>query len=196
MAKITNIAGTALPVAGNEIDTDRIIPARFMKCVTFDGLGKYAFYDERFDLDGKSKGHVFDLPDYRGGSILLANKNFGCGSSREHAPQALQKYGVTAVIAESFAEIFHGNCTSLGIPAVQVSESDSKELFSIAESDPKAVFELDIAASTITAAGKTFSFTMPESFKNALLSGDWDSTSMLLRNAEMVDKVAGSLLYI
>src|ERR1041384_1109456 len=120
LEQITKISGTAVQVPGNDIDTDRIIPARFMKCVTFDGLGEYLFYDVRFDKAGKAKGHPLDDPRHKGASILISGRNFGCGSSREHAPQALQKFGINAVLAESFAEIFAGNCTTLEIPCVQL----------------------------------------------------------------------------
>jgi 3-isopropylmalate/(R)-2-methylmalate dehydratase small subunit len=121
LEKIAKIEGKGVYVTGNDIDTDRVIPARFMKCVTFDGLGEYLFYDVRFNKDGSSKGHPLDNPKHKGATILLSGANFGCGSSREHAPQALQKFGMRAVIAESFAEIFAGNCTSLGIPCIELS---------------------------------------------------------------------------
>src|SRR5690606_14986619 len=118
LPKIVKVQGRGVYVPGDDIDTDRIIPARFMKCVTFDGLGAYAFYDARFDEQGNSKGHPLDDPRFRGATILLSNSNFGCGSSREHAPQALSKFGIRAIIAESFAEIFFGNATTLGMPCV------------------------------------------------------------------------------
>ena len=125
---ISKIHGKAVYVKGNDIDTDRIIPARFLKCVTFDELGPALFFDERFDANGRSKGHVLDQPEHKGASVLISDANFGCGSSREHAPQALQKFGINAVIAESFAEIFHGNCTTLGIPCVIMQKEDRARL--------------------------------------------------------------------
>ena len=120
IVKITNIRGTALPMRGNDIDTDRIIPARYLKEVTFARMGDYPFFDERFDAAGKTKDHVFNDPEYRGASILFVNKNFGCGSSREHAPQALYRFGLKAIVGESFAAIFAGNCTIMGVPTVTV----------------------------------------------------------------------------
>src|SRR5260370_37104332 len=124
LENITKIEGPGVHVPGNDIDTDRIIPARFMKCVTFDGLGEYLFYDMRFDKEKKPKNHPLNDPRHKGAVILLSGQNFGCGSSREHAPQALQKFGMKAVIAESFAEIFAGNCTTLGMPWVQLPATD------------------------------------------------------------------------
>ncbi len=122
--KRNQVTGTGIPVSGNDIDTDRIIPARFMKCVTFEGLEQYVFYDVRFDAEGQPKAHPYNEARYQGGSVLIVNKNFGCGSSREHAPQALMRFGMRVVIGESFAEIFAGNCTALGIPAVTASAED------------------------------------------------------------------------
>ncbi len=119
--KITKVQGTAVYVSGDDIDTDRIIPARFMKCVTFDGLGQYAFYDVRFDENGNSKDHPMDKAEHKEATILISGKNFGCGSSREHAPQSLYHWGIRAIIAESYAEIFFGNCTMLGIPCITLS---------------------------------------------------------------------------
>ncbi len=126
MSKINQIEGKAVPVEGNDIDTDRIIPARYLKEITFTNMGKYPFYDERFDAEGKPKGHPFDLPQFQGAHLLFVNQNFGCGSSREHAPQALMRWGVRAVVGESFAEIFAGNCTMLGIPTATSARPRSK----------------------------------------------------------------------
>ena len=126
--RISKISGKGVYVKGNDIDTDRIIPARFLKCVTFDELGPALFYDVRFDSDGSSLNHPLDAPQHAGAEILISDANFGCGSSREHAPQAIQKFGLKAVIAESFAEIFHGNCTTLGIPCVVMDKQDRARL--------------------------------------------------------------------
>src|SRR3954463_1426600 len=137
LAKITSISGRAVNVPGNDIDTDRIIPARFMKCVTFDGLGEYLFYDVRKNADGSDKPHPLNDPRFKGATILLAGANFGCGSSREHAPQALQKYGFKRVIAENFAEIFFGNCIPLGMPCATASRVDIARIASAVEKNPK-----------------------------------------------------------
>ena len=124
LAKISSVSGRAVHVPGNDIDTDRIIPARFMKCVTFDGLGEFLFHDVRKNADGTDKPHPLNDPRFKGATLLLSGANFGCGSSREHAPQAIQKHGFRAVIAENFAEIFFGNCTTLGIPCATASRAD------------------------------------------------------------------------
>src|SRR6266446_4388216 len=137
LIRITTISGRPIPLRGNDMDTDRIIPARFMKAVTFDGIGQYAFYDVRFDADGRPKGHVLDDPRYRakGPRVAIVNKNFGCGSSREHAPQALLRWGIKALVGESFADIFFGNCVALGIPCVTASEHDVRALTATVEND-------------------------------------------------------------
>src|SRR3989338_1893157 len=134
--KLEIIEGKGIPIQGNDIDTDRIIPARFMKCVTFEGLGKYAFYDERFDENGNKKKHSFNEEKFLKGSILIVNKNFGCGSSREHAPQALQKFGIKAIIGESFAEIFASNCAVMGIPTVTAPYDAIENLMMFVEEKP------------------------------------------------------------
>src|SRR5438876_2530381 len=144
LAIITSITGRAVNVPGNDIDTDRIIPARFMKCVTFDGLGEYAFYDVRKNADGSDKPHPLNDPRFKGASILLSGANFGCGSSREHAPQALYRFGFRAVIAESFAEIFFGNCTTLGIPCVVAAPADIRALADEIERVPNLEVTVDL----------------------------------------------------
>jgi 3-isopropylmalate/(R)-2-methylmalate dehydratase small subunit len=138
LEKITRVAGRAVNVPGNDIDTDRIIPARFMKCVTFDGLGEFLFYDMRKNADGSDKPHPLNDPRFKGATILLSGMNFGCGSSREHAPQALQKYGIRAVIAEGFAEIFHGNSTTLGMPCVTASREDIEQIAAASRPTPRS----------------------------------------------------------
>ena len=197
VTKISKVSGTAIPVRGNDIDTDRIVPARYLKEVTFARMGEYPFYDERFDAEGKPKPHPFNDAKYRGASILFVNKNFGCGSSREHAPQALCRFGIQAIVGESFAAIFAGNCVIMGIPAVTVGEREMAELMKLAESDPQANFTLDLEAKTLSCSTERFvSVNIPESSRRALLEGSWDSTSMLLANLHKVRRVADRLPYM
>ncbi len=180
---------------GDDVDTDRVIPARFMKCVTFDGLGEYAFYDERFDAEGAQKAHPMNDPAYKGGEILIAGKNFGCGSSREHAPQALMRFGIRAIIGESFAEIFAGNCTVLGIPVVCAAKADISKLCGLVESDPQITIEIDLKAMRVNAGKISFGITMPDSARLSLIEDLWDTTSLLLANADKTKHVEKSLPY-
>ena len=197
---ITEFTGKGIAIRGNDIDTDRIIPARFMKCVTFEGLGRYAFNDERFDGRGESKGHSFDDSRWQGHSILAVNANFGCGSSREHAPQALKDYGIGALIGESFAEIFAGNCSSLGIPAVMMGAEDIGELQRLVEGEPEAEITIDIEKMRIRAVGESgereWKANMSDAYRMALLDGSWDSTSVLARAFSEIDAVATRLPYV
>ena len=186
LAKVTHITGTGVYVPGSDIDTDRIIPARFMKCVTFDGLGEFAFYDARFDKDGKSTGHPLDNPRFKGASILLSGVNFGCGSSREHAPQALSKFGIKAVIAESFAEIFFGNCTTLGIPCVVAASDDIKTLAAAIEADPALEIRVDVEKQRVFFGANNFTVHIPDAARDALISGKWDAIGELLESKEAV----------
>src|SRR4051812_36517657 len=169
LAKIQQLTGTALYVPGSDIDTDRIIPARFMKCVTFDGLGQYLFYDVRHDEKGAKKGHPLDDPRFAGATILLSNANFGCGSSREHAPQALAKHGIRAVVAESFAEIFFGNSTTLAMPCVSVSHEDLLALARVVEAKPETAVTLDLVAGTVSAGSVTVPGSMKPGARDALV---------------------------
>ena len=194
--KIVEIRGRAIPVPGNDIDTDRIIPARYMKTVTFEGLGKFAFYDARFDADGKQKQHPFNDERFKGAGILLVNKNFGCGSSREHAPQSLLRYGIKAIVGESFAEIFAGNCSMLGIPAVVVSEKDVLELMRSVEKNPNAEIGVNLETQKVSVAGKAFPFSMPESARRSLVSGNWDTVSQLVSAAPEAKKTFEKLPYL
>jgi 3-isopropylmalate/(R)-2-methylmalate dehydratase small subunit len=186
LAKITQVAGRGVYVPGSDIDTDRIIPARFMKCVTFDGLGEFAFYDVRFDKDGKPTGHPLDDPRFKGASILLSGTNFGCGSSREHAPQALYRFGIRAVIAESFAEIFFGNCTTLGIPCVVASTADIKKIADVVAADPKTEIKVDVAGRQVMFGDQSIPVTLPATAHEALTSGKWDPIAELLENKDAV----------
>jgi 3-isopropylmalate/(R)-2-methylmalate dehydratase small subunit len=197
MSKIAKIEGKAIPVEGNDIDTDRIIPARYLKEITFTHMGKYPFMDERVDSQGKSKGHPFDMPQYQGASLLLVNQNFGCGSSREHAPQALMRWGIKAILGESFAEIFAGNCTMLGIPTMTVPQADIQRLQKTVKDNPKALFTVDLDKRILLCDGKEAAkFDIHESKRNALVNGTWDSTGLLLANASKTADIAKKLPYV
>ena len=187
---VAKVTGRPIPLRGNDIDTDRIIPARFMKCVTFDGLGEFAFYDVRKNEDGSDKQHPLNEPRFKGASILLADSNFGCGSSREHAPQALYRFGFRAVIAQSFAEIFFGNCTTLGIPCVIASEADIKALSDAVNADPTLEVTVDVANDQVRYGDKSFHATTAKTAKEALVSGHWDPIGELL---EAKDDVASKM---
>ena len=163
LAKITSVSGRAVNVPGNDIDTDRIIPARFMKCVTFDGLGEFLFYDVRKNLDGTEKSHPLNEARFKGATILLSGANFGCGSSREHAPQAIAKYGFKAVVAENFAEIFFGNSTTLGIPCVTASRDDIAKISAFTEANPQGEVVIDLAKLEARFGGQTVKIAQRES---------------------------------
>ncbi len=193
---IKTIRGRGMVIRGNDIDTDQIIPARFMKVVTFDGLGEYAFFDLRYDESGNKKQHPFNEERYQGAGILIVNRNFGCGSSREHAPQALMRAGIHAVIGESFAEIFGGNCTAMGVPTVVLSGADLLALMKMVESDPALSIEIDLPSSTAKCGGSTFSFEMHPAYRSALIAGSWDSTSVLLSNVEAIKSTAAHIPYL
>ena len=193
--KITKLTGTAAYVPGNDIDTDRIIPARFMKCVTFDGLGEYLFYDVRKNEDGSDKPHPLNDPRFAGATILISNANFGCGSSREHAPQALYRFGFRGVIAESFAEIFFGNCTTLGIPCVTAAAEDTRALGAAIEADPSAEVEIDVDALRVTCGDLSFPVHMPDSAREALIGAQWDPIAELLDGADAVAERVKALGY-
>jgi len=192
---IQKLNGRGVYVKGNDIDTDRIIPARFLKCVTFDELGPALFYDERFDGQGNSKGHVLDKPEYQGAEILITDANFGCGSSREHAPQAIQKFGIKAVIAGSFAEIFQGNCTTLGIPCVTMTDTDRTKLAALVEEEPDADITIDIENLGVTCANNVFNIGMKESTREAFLAASYDPLDTLLVARDNIDRTARRLGY-
>jgi 3-isopropylmalate/(R)-2-methylmalate dehydratase small subunit len=196
IVKITQVSGTAVPIKGNDIDTDRIIPARYLKEATFARMGEYPFFDERFDPSGRKKEHPFNDPEYKGASILFVNQNFGCGSSREHAPQALYRFGINAIVGESFAAIFAGNCTIMGVPAVTVSAAEIETLMRTVENDPRTQFAVDIEKKTITFGTQQIAIDLPETYRSALTSGSWDSTALLRANLDQVKKTAAKLPYI
>jgi 3-isopropylmalate/(R)-2-methylmalate dehydratase small subunit len=193
---VRTVEGTGIVIRGNDIDTDRIIPARFMKCVTFDGLGEYAFYDVRYSEDGSLKEHPMNDPRFKNASILVVNSNFGCGSSREHAPQALVRWGIRGVVGESFAEIFAGNCTAMGIPAVTLSHAEIEEIMSAVENDPTVILKIDITNETVTTDSSTYGFNLSPAFRNSLMAGTWDSTAVLLENLEDIRATANRLPYL
>lgn len=196
LEKITKVTGKAVYVPGDDIDTDRIIPARFMKCITFDGLGEFAFYDVRKNEDGSDKNHPLNDPRHTGASILLTGSNFGCGSSREHAPQALHKAGFRGIVAESYAEIFFGNSITLGIPCFSASRQDIREISAAIEADPDTPVELDVQNRIIRCGGKEYPAELRDSARTPLLSGKWDPIAELLEGAEQVETVARELHYV
>lgn len=193
--KIKKISGKGVYVEGNDIDTDRIIPARFLKCVTFDELGPFLFSDVRFEEDGSSKNHILDSPDYQGASVLISDANFGCGSSREHAPQAIQKFGFKAVIAGSFAEIFHGNCTTLGIPCVMMDGESRLELAASIARDPAAEIIIDLENQQVICANQVYNVSMKQSARDAFLTGEYDPLDKLLTAKSAIDATAKKLGY-
>ncbi len=188
--------GRAVPLRGNDIDTDRIIPARFMKCVTFDGLGEYLFHDVRKNADGSAKQHPLNDPRFQGATILLSGANFGCGSSREHAPQALQKHGFRAVIAESYAEIFFGNCTTLGMPCLGASRADVQKVAAAVAANPAVEITIDLGRSEIRFAGQAIRAVIRDSAREALINGRWDAIGDLLEGVGDVKRVAAGLPYL
>ena len=194
---VPSVSGSAVFIPGADIDTDRIIPARFMKCVTFDGLGEFAFYDVRFDEHGNKTNHPLNDPRFAKASVLVAGVNFGCGSSREHAPQSLRKYGFNGIVAESFAEIFYGNSTTLAMPCVMASASDVAALRDAIEADPDTVLTIDVQGLRVrTSGGLDLPVTMPDSAREALLSGRWDPIQELLDRDAAIDAKAVELGYV
>ena len=195
LEKITKVTGTALSVPGNDIDTDRIIPARFMKCVTFDGLGEFAFYDERVFAKEAGKTHPFEDPARANASILLSGINFGCGSSREHAPQSLYHWGIRGIIAGSYAEIFFGNSITLGIPCMIASDEVRQKLQALIEADSTLEVTLDVENQKIIAGDQTFEASIVESARQALTQGRWDPIAELLQSTDEIKEVSNSLAY-
>jgi 3-isopropylmalate/(R)-2-methylmalate dehydratase small subunit len=191
---VRRVAGTGVPVRGDDVDTDQIIPARFLKSTTWEGLGEYAFYDARRNDDGSRNDHPFN--EYRGASILVVNDNFGCGSSREHAPRALQRWGVDAIVGESFAEIFADNCKSLGIPAATADPETVEELQDFVEANPDAGIELDVAEERVVYDHEEVDVEIDESMREALVQGIWDSTTLMRSNMDAVHETAQSLPYV
>ena len=196
LENITSITGPAVYVPGNDIDTDRIIPARFMKCIVFDGLGEFLFYDVRKNADGSDRPHPLNEARFKRATILLSGANFGCGSSREHAPQAIQKYGFKAVIAENFAEIFLGNCTTLGLPCATASREDIAKIAAVVAQEPTTDVVIDVVKQEVRFAGQTVKAEVRASARDALIHGRWDPIGELIDGLPAVQTTAAKLPYL
>lgn len=184
---IKKITGKGLPLPGNDIDTDRIIPARFLRCVTFDGLGENAFYDERF-LNGQTLNHPMNNQVYKNAKIILTGANFGCGSSREHAPQAIKRAGFEAIVAESFAEIFFGNSSVLGLVCVCLSKEDINQIMKVVEAYPDTNIEINIETKTLKCGNISYSIKINENLHKSLMEGSYDVLAELISNKDKVTK--------
>jgi 3-isopropylmalate/(R)-2-methylmalate dehydratase small subunit len=191
--KISTITSTAIPLTGNDIDTDRIIPARFLRCVTFDGLGANVFEDDRSQLKGT---HPFDLPQFQGANILIVNSNFGCGSSREHAPQALAKWGIQVIVGESFSEIFFGNCVAMGIPCVTANPATTTRLQEILKLHPQTQVTVNLDSLQLQCGDFTAPISMGEGSRQQLTNGTWDACGQLVANAAQIQLTATKLPYV
>jgi 3-isopropylmalate/(R)-2-methylmalate dehydratase small subunit len=196
LKKILEVTGTCVPAAGDDVDTDRIIPARYLKCVTFDGLGEFLFYDVRFDENGQPTNCSLNDARFQGATIMIAGRNFGCGSSREHAPQAIYRSGFRAIVAESFAEIFFGNSTTLSIPCVTVSRHDLDRIREIVESEPKTEMTIDLTKETIRLGRDEFPASVLPSARDALINGRWDPIADLLEARDSVEERVAQLSYM
>ncbi len=193
MSEIKNITARAIPLVGDDIDTDRIIPARFLRCVTFEGLGKEAFKDDRLEAKG---AHPFDAPQYQGASILVVNGNFGCGSSREHAPQSLAKWGIKAIIGESFGEIFSGNCTAIGLLCVTVEASIVSKIQEALKESGDLLVTIDLENLEVSWGQETAPIFLNQGSRQMLMTGTWDSCGQLLKNQAEIKKTASTIPYM
>jgi 3-isopropylmalate/(R)-2-methylmalate dehydratase small subunit len=193
LSPVLKISGRAVPVEGDDIDTDRIIPARYMRCVTFDGLGDFLFRDIRQTPEGKTKNHPIDQARFKGATILVSGMNFGCGSSREHAPQAIVRAGFRAVIAGNFAEIFFGNSTTLGLPCVSAKKEDLQTLTQLVTQEPGTQVEIDLEKLKVTAGKLSFPVTMKASAQQGLVTGRYDAIADLLTNLPKVKSMAATI---
>ena len=194
--KIHRVSGRGLPLPGNNIDTDRIIPARFLRSITFEGLEQHLFEDDRKQLEAAGQRHPVADPRYAGASILLTNANFGCGSSREHAPQAIRRHGIRAVVGESFSEIFFGNSVALGMPCVTGDSATLAALMQIVERDPSVEIAVDLEKMIAAVPGSTYPIALPAAARESFLDGTWDATGLLLENFQEVEAVAKRLPYV
>ena len=192
-SEVKAVVGRGVPLIGNDIDTDRIIPARFLRCVTFDGLGEQVFADDRTQTQGQ---HPFDQPQYQGAKILVVNGNFGCGSSREHAPQAIAKWGIQAIVGESFAEIFFGNCVALGVPCVTAAPEDAKQLQAAIAANPEAEVKVDLEAMQVQCGDLSIAVLMGEGPWQMFTCGTWDACGQLVAQADQIRATAAQLPYI
>lgn len=192
MSSIKTVSGPAVPLVLDDIDTDRIIPARFLRCVVFDGLGEHAFEDDR----KQDPDHPFNKEQFQNAKILVGGRNFGCGSSREHAPQSLMRWGLDTIIAESFAEIFFGNCTGLGVPCVTASRGDLEALAAAVKADPTLEVTVDLESLKATYGEATFAIDIPPAAREALLKGTYDFLAELLANKPAIEKTAETLPYM
>jgi 3-isopropylmalate/(R)-2-methylmalate dehydratase small subunit len=196
MGRITSISGRALPLRGDDVDTDRIMPARFLRSVSFDGLEQHVFEDDRKKGVHPYNRHPFDVAQFQGASILIVNANFGCGSSREHAPQGLYRWGIQAIVGESFAEIFFGNSMMIGMPCVTASREDVQALMDAVEKNPRADVHIDLQAGTCEMEGFRCAVTLPPKVREAFTTGAWDTTGMLLEDFDEVQATAARLPYV
>jgi len=192
MKKIERITGTGIPLLLDDIDTDRIIPARFLRCVTFEGIGEHAFEDDR----QQDPAHPFNQPQFQQAQVLVSGRNFGCGSSREHAPQSLMRWGIQAIVAESYAEIFFGNCVALGVPPVCAQRADLEELATAIEQDPTLSVTVDLPSLEVRYGTRTIRCTIPESAREAFISGQWDFLGQLLDNRPAIGQRMRQLPYL
>jgi 3-isopropylmalate/(R)-2-methylmalate dehydratase small subunit len=194
--EVDYVSGSGVPIRGNDIDTDQIIPARFMKVVTFDGLGEFAFFDLRYEDDDTPKNHPFNEERFQDSSVLVVNANFGCGSSREHAPQALMRWGIDAIVGESFAEIFAGNCLALGIPTVTADSETVEAIQEWVDEHPDGEIAVDVEAETVTYGDTTVDVTVDDAQRKALVDGEWDTTALMRANQNATRELAESLPYV
>ena len=194
--RITGVDGTAIPVRGEDIDTDRIMPARFLRSITFEGLEQYVFVDDRAEAARAGHRHPIEDPRFAGASVLLVNRNFGCGSSREHAPQGLHRWGIRAIVGESFSEIFFGNSVLIGLPCVTASPADVAALMAMVESDPGVKLVVDLQSGRCTAGPLTIAVSIPAAVRDAFASGAWDTTGLLRERYEEVNATAARLPYV
>jgi len=193
--KIESVSGKAMPLLLDDIDTDRIIPARFLKEITFENMGKYAFIDERQDSAGNQKDHPFNDMRFQGASVLLVGKNFGCGSSREHAPQALKRYGIKAIIGESFAEIFAGNCKAIGLPVVHAQRSEISACAAFISQKPDTVVSIDLVSKRVRYFEESFLVSMSDPQRESFLTGTWSVLDLLKKNQSQIDQLEANLPY-